>query len=156
MFSFVRRLRCFSGGEVSHRQAACSWLARSRALFVEEIGDVDATVFYDGSSVFDESLGSEDDLPEDFSHYIIFDVEGIYNVVVSTLLEFGDVNKSDDQMNIDDYGSVQPSLSSNALLWLDGGFVTDIVDMADGMVFKFEEGFLHYTSSILNIAPLFY
>lgn len=42
----------------------------------------------------------------------------------------------------------------NALLWLEGGFVAAIVDMADGMVLKFEEGFLQYRSSIQNIAPI--
>ncbi|KAG8371805.1 hypothetical protein BUALT_Bualt12G0001400 [Buddleja alternifolia] len=43
---------------------------------------------------------------------------------------------------------------SKALLWLEGGFVAAIVDMADGMVLKFEEGFLKYRSSIQNIAPI--
>ncbi|KAI3471505.1 hypothetical protein Pfo_028155 [Paulownia fortunei] len=122
----------------------------------------------------------------------IMDEEGIYSVAASALLELGDINKSDDPMNIDDYSSVQPGsnyvcswswepgvtngpriifsadsgdlyaievlfesdglrvnlsdclykgLPSNALLWLDGGFVAAIVDMADGMVLKFEEGF---------------
>ncbi|GFP84151.1 DNA damage-binding protein 1 [Phtheirospermum japonicum] len=121
------------------------------------------------------------------------------------IVELGDINKSDDPMNIDDYSSVQPGpnyicswswepgvahgpriifnvdsgdlyaievlfesdglrvnlsdclykrLPSNALLWLDGGFVAAIVDMADGMVLKFEEGFLQYKSSIQNIAPI--
>ncbi|CAA0812680.1 Cleavage and polyadenylation specificity factor (CPSF) A subunit protein [Striga hermonthica] len=135
----------------------------------------------------------------------IMDEEGIYNVAASALLELGDINKSDDPMNIDDYSSVQPSrnhvcswswepssehgpriifsidsgelyaievlfesdglrvnlsdclykgLPSNALLWLDGGFVAAIVDMADGMVLKFEEGFLQYKSPIQNIAPV--
>lgn len=45
-------------------------------------------------------------------------------------------------------------LPCNALLWLDGGFVAAIVDMADGMILKFEEGFLQYRSSIQNIAPI--
>ncbi|EYU39984.1 hypothetical protein ABFS82_10G175900 [Erythranthe guttata] len=43
---------------------------------------------------------------------------------------------------------------ANALLWLDCGFVAVVVDMADGMVLKFEEGFLKYKSSIQNIAPI--
>ncbi|XP_073151711.1 uncharacterized protein [Henckelia pumila] len=45
-------------------------------------------------------------------------------------------------------------LPSKALLWLDGGFVATIVDMADGMVLKFEEGFLCHRSPIQNIAPI--
>lgn len=135
----------------------------------------------------------------------IMDEEGIYSVAASALLELGDINKSDDPMNIDDYSSVQPGfnyvcswswepsttnvpriifsadsgdlyaievvfesdglrvslsdclykgLPCNALLWLDGGFVAAIADMADGMILKFEEGFLLYRSSIQNIAPI--
>ncbi|KAK6124599.1 hypothetical protein DH2020_041654 [Rehmannia glutinosa] len=135
----------------------------------------------------------------------IMDEEGIYSVAASALLELGDINKSDDPMNIDDYSIVQTGsnyvcswswepgfangpriifsadsgdlyaievlfesdglrvnlsdclykgLPSNALLWLHGGFVAAIVDMADGMVLKFEEGFLQYKSSIQNIAPI--
>ncbi|KAL8463769.1 hypothetical protein ACS0TY_033641 [Phlomoides rotata] len=135
----------------------------------------------------------------------IMDEEGIYSVAASALLELGDINKSDDPMNIDDYNTVQPgfnyvcswswepgvtngprilfssdsgdlcaievlfepdglrvSLSEclykgqpcNALLWLEGGFVAAIVDMADGMVLRFEEGLLQYRSSIQNIAPI--
>ncbi|KAL3632383.1 hypothetical protein CASFOL_025367 [Castilleja foliolosa] len=135
----------------------------------------------------------------------IMDEEGIYNVAASALLELGDISKSDDPMNIDDYRNAQPGpnyvcswswepgvahgpriifsvdsgdlyaievlfesdglkvnlsdclykgLPCNALLWLDGGFVAAIVDMADGMVLKFEEGFLQYKSSIQNIAPI--
>lgn len=135
----------------------------------------------------------------------IMDEEGIYSVAASALLELGDINKSDDPMNIDDYSSVQPGsnyvcswswepsitngpriifsadsgdlyaievlfesdgpkvslsdclykgLPCNALLWLDGGFLAAIFDMADGMILKFEEGFLQYRSSIQNIAPI--
>lgn len=135
----------------------------------------------------------------------IMDEEGIYSVAASALLELGDINKSDDPMNIDDYSSVQPGsnyvcswswepsmingpriifsadsgdlyaievlfesdgpkvslsdclfkgLPCNALLWLDGGFLAAIVDMADGMILKFEEGFLQHKSSIQNIAPI--
>lgn len=135
----------------------------------------------------------------------IMDEEGIYSVAASALLELGDINKSDDPMNIDDYSSVQPGsnyvcswswepsmtngpriifsadsgdlyaievlfesdgpkvnlsdclykgLPCNALLWLDGGFLAAIFDMADGMILKFEEGFLQYKSSIQNIAPI--
>ncbi|XP_042053736.1 probable splicing factor 3B subunit 3 [Salvia splendens] len=135
----------------------------------------------------------------------IMDEEGIYSVAASALLELGDINKSDDPMNIDDYSNVLPGsnyvcswswepiitnaprilfsadsgdlyaievlfesdgprvilsdclykgLPCNALLWLDGGFLAAIVDMADGMILKFEEGFLQYRSSIQNIAPI--
>lgn len=135
----------------------------------------------------------------------IMDEEGMYSVAASALLQLGDINKSDDPMNIDDYSSVEPGsnyvcswswepgvldgprlilsadsgdiyvievlfesdvvrvnfsdclykgLPSNALLWLNGGFVAAIVDMADGVVLKFEEGFLQYRSSIQNIAPI--
>ncbi|KAL6523179.1 hypothetical protein OROGR_016782 [Orobanche gracilis] len=135
----------------------------------------------------------------------IMDEEGIYNVAASALLELGDINKSDDSMNIDDYSSVQPGRNyicswswetgvahcprlifsvdsgdlyaievlfesdglrvnlsdclykgqpSRVLLWLDGGFVAAVIDMADGMVLKFEDGFLQYKSSIQNIAPI--
>ncbi|XP_051138626.1 pre-mRNA-splicing factor prp12-like isoform X2 [Andrographis paniculata] len=136
----------------------------------------------------------------------IMDEEGIHSVAASALLELGDLNKSDDPMSIDDYGSVQPgsnyvcswcwepgainssriifsadsgelyaiemifepdgslrvnlsdclhkSLPCNVLLWLEGGFVVAIADMADGTVFKFEEGVLKYRSSIQNIAPI--
>lgn len=135
----------------------------------------------------------------------IMDEEGIHSVAASALLELGDINKSDDPMNIDDYGSVQPgsnyvcswswepgatgspriifsadsgelyamellfepdgvrvifsdclhkTFPCNALLWLEGGFVVAIADMADGMVLKFEDGFLKYRSSIQNIAPI--
>ncbi|PIN20426.1 Splicing factor 3b, subunit 3 [Handroanthus impetiginosus] len=135
----------------------------------------------------------------------IMDEEGIYSVAASALLELGDIDKSDDPMNIDHCSSIQPGsnyvcswswepgvtnspriifsadsgdlyaievlfesngvsvklsdclykgLPANALLWLEGGFVAAIVDMADGMVLKFEEGFLKYRSSIQNIAPI--
>ncbi|KAL2225839.1 UNVERIFIED_CONTAM: Pre-mRNA-splicing factor RSE1 [Sesamum indicum] len=135
----------------------------------------------------------------------IMDEDGISSFAASALLELGDINKSDDPMNIDDYSCIQPGsnyvcswswepgvtnsprilfsadsgdlyvievlfesdgvrvnlsdslykgLPSNALLWLDGGFVAAIVDMADGMVLKFEDGFLQYRSSIQNIAPI--
>ncbi|KAL0339515.1 UNVERIFIED_CONTAM: DNA damage-binding protein 1b [Sesamum radiatum] len=135
----------------------------------------------------------------------IMDEDGISSFAASALLELGDINKSDDPMNIDDYSCIQPGsnyvcswswepgvtnspriifsadsgdlyvieilfesdgvrvnlsdslykgLPSNALLWLDGGFVAAILDMADGMVLKFEDGFLQYRSSIQNIAPI--
>ncbi|KAL2501533.1 Cleavage and polyadenylation specificity factor (CPSF) A subunit protein [Forsythia ovata] len=45
-------------------------------------------------------------------------------------------------------------LPSKALLWVEGGFLAAVVDMADGMVLKLEEGLLHYRSPIQSVAPI--
>ncbi|KAK9664642.1 hypothetical protein RND81_14G057800 [Saponaria officinalis] len=44
--------------------------------------------------------------------------------------------------------------SFNTLLWTESGFVAAIVDMGDGVVLKFEEGRLEFSSAIQNIAPI--
>ncbi|CAI9782727.1 unnamed protein product [Fraxinus pennsylvanica] len=43
---------------------------------------------------------------------------------------------------------------SKALLWVEGGFLAAIVDMADGMVLKLEDGLLQYRSPIQSVAPI--
>ncbi|KAH9611703.1 hypothetical protein KSS87_013001 [Heliosperma pusillum] len=44
--------------------------------------------------------------------------------------------------------------SFNTLLWTESGFVAAIVDMGDGVVLKFGEGGLEFSSAIQNIAPI--
>ncbi|CAA3032194.1 pre-mRNA-splicing factor prp12, partial [Olea europaea subsp. europaea] len=43
---------------------------------------------------------------------------------------------------------------SKALLWVEGGFLAAVVDMADGMVLKLEDGLLQYRSPIQSVAPI--
>lgn len=51
-------------------------------------------------------------------------------------------------------GCLYHGLPSKALLWTEGSFLAAIVEMGDGMVLKFEEGRLNYSSPIQNIAPI--
>ncbi|XP_022882617.1 uncharacterized protein LOC111399497 isoform X1 [Olea europaea var. sylvestris] len=43
---------------------------------------------------------------------------------------------------------------SKALLWVEGGFLAAVVDMADGMVLKLEDGLLQYRGPIQSVAPI--
>ncbi|KAI3518804.1 hypothetical protein L1887_07618 [Cichorium endivia] len=40
------------------------------------------------------------------------------------------------------------------LLWVEGGFLTALAEMGDGMVLKMEEGKLQYKSTVQNISPI--
>ncbi|CAI9101020.1 OLC1v1038241C2 [Oldenlandia corymbosa var. corymbosa] len=84
-------------------------------------------------------------------------VDGISRMIFSA--DSGDlflfeISFESDVVKVNMSDSLYKGLPSNALLWVEGGFVAVIVEMGDGMVLKLEEGLLRYQSPIQNIAPI--
>ncbi|XP_052176753.1 uncharacterized protein LOC127791056 isoform X2 [Diospyros lotus] len=65
-----------------------------------------------------------------------------------------EISSDSDGIKVDLSECLYKGLPCKTLLWSEGGFLSALVEMGDGMVLKLEDGRLLYRSPIQNIAPI--